>query len=482
MSASRTTKSFAWSFLEQGGSKLIQLVVQIVLARILSPEAFGVLAILLVVINLADSVAQSGLGMGLIQKPDADASSYTTAWWLSLALAAAMYAVVFAAAPAVAAFYQMEGLDTYLRVLGLVVFTNAANSIQRSYLQRSMDFRSIFRASTVAAMLSGMVGIGLALAGAGVWALVAQSLSQSVFTCIVMWFQVNWKPSLSFDRRQARELFSYGWEICVTGILNVFYQGISELILGRTTSAGQLGYYSQGRKYPNAAIGVMNNSIANVLFPSFAKVKADRQMLSRRIREALSLGTFLVAPVSFWLAVVGGPLVSILLTDKWAACVPIFQLACVANSVLMFQLVNLRAYMALGDSALYMRLQIVKVLGGGAVIWVTAALSRDIYATAWATFAVTILSVLCVDMPPAKRMHGYGALSQLRDQLPTFALVGVASAAGVASGLPLSNPWAQLLVQTAVFALVYLGIARLLRFEQLGKLSSVAREFVGRRA
>lgn len=480
--ASRTTKSFIWSFLEQGGSKLIQVVIQIVLARILSPDAFGVLAILLVVTQLADSVAQSGLGMGLIQKSDADASSYTTAWWLSLALAAAMYAVVFLAAPAVAAFYSMEGLDTYLRVLGLVVLTNSANSIQRSYLQRSMDFRSIFRASTVAALLSGVLGVGVALAGGGVWALVAQTLSLSVFTCLVMWFQVEWKPTFQFDRSQARELFSYGWEICVTGILNVFYQGVSELILGRTTSAGQLGYYSQGRKYPAAAIGVMSNAIANVLFPSFAEVKDDKAALGRRIREALSVGTFAVAAVSFWLAVVAAPLVEILLTDKWAACVPIFQLTCLSNSLLMFQLVNLRAYMALGDSGLYMRLQIVKVLGGGAAIWVTAAVSHDIYATAVATFVVGVLSELCVDMHPARKMHGYGALAQMRDQLPTFGLCAAASAAGLAAGMPVQNAWAELLLQTAAFGAVYVGGARLLRLPQLARVVSLARGLAGRRA
>ena len=480
MSAHSTTKSFAWSFLEQGGSKLIQMVVQIILARILSPDAFGVLAILLVVTQITDSVAQSGFGMGLIQKSDADALSYTTAWWFSLALAAVMYVIVFVSAPVVATMYSMDGLDTYLRVLGLIVFTNSANSIQRSYLQRSMDFRSIFRASTVSAVLSGLVGIGLALSGAGVWALIAQSLSQSVFTCITMWLQVNWKPSLSFDRRQARELFSYGWEICVTAILNVFYQGISELILGMTSSAEQLGFYSQGRKYPAAVIAVMNNSIANVLFPSFAEVQSDRVALTRRIKDALSLGTFIVVPTSFLFAVTAEPLVEILLTDKWIACVPIFQLTCVSNAFLIMQLVNLRAYMALGDSALYLRLQIIKVLGGGAVIWVTAALSHDIYLTAWATCIVQIASVLFVDVPPAKRMHGYGALAQVRDLLPTFALAAASSAAAATVGMAQLNACTELLLQCVSFCAVFLTGARLLRFPQLEKAVSIVRGALGR--
>ena len=254
-SAKKTTASFAWSFLEQGGSKVILLAVQVVLARLLSPEAFGVLAILLVVTQVSDSIAQSGLGMALIQKNDSDDRSYSTAWWLSLGLAAILYSALFLAAPAISLFYIMPDIVVYLRVLGLIVFFNSANSIQRSFLQRSLNFKSIFTATTLAALASGVAGIAMALLGFGIWALVAQSLLQSVFICIVMWIKVSWKPALIFDAGEAKSLFSYGWKICVTGILNVIYSGISELIIGRACSAGELGLYSQGRKYPQAAIG-----------------------------------------------------------------------------------------------------------------------------------------------------------------------------------------------------------------------------------
>lgn len=476
-----TGRSFIWSFLEQGGAKIIQLIVQIVLARLLAPEAFGVLAILLVVTQIADSIAQSGLGMALIQKSDSSDVSYSTAWWLSIGLAAVLYVVLFFGAPAISAFYNMPDLVVYLRVLGLIVFFNSANSIQRSLLQRSMDFRSIFAATTVAAMGSGVFGIAMAFLGAGVWALVAQSLLQSVFICIVMWVKVSWKPAFVFRIDEAKELFGYGWKICITGILNVFYSGISELILGRACSAGELGLYSQGRKYPNAAIGVMTNSIANVLFPMFSAIKDDEVALRSAIKRGLTLGTFIVAPMSLLAAVIAEPVVALLLTEKWLACVPIFQLACISNAILMLQLVNLRAYMALGDSGLYMRLQIVKVLGGGAVIWVTALLTKDIYATAVANFFVGVCSILFVDMPPAKRLHGYPALQQVRDTLPSLFLSLVASVAALAVQLLKLGYVAELLLQCAVFAAVYLGGARLLRFKELSAASSLVGGLLARR-
>ncbi len=473
--AINSKKSFFWSFLEQGGSKAIQLVVQIVLARLLSPEAFGVLAILLVVTQVADSIAQSGLGMALIQKSDATDRSYSTAWWLSLGLAAVLYIAVFLGAPSIATFYSMPDLAVYVRVLGLAVFFNSANSIQRSFLQRSLNFKSIFVATTIAALGSGVVGIVLAVLGFGVWALVAQSLLQSVLSCVVMWVEVSWKPALVFEVEEAKSLFGYGWKICITGILNVFYSGISELVLGRACTAGELGLYSQGRKYPQAAIGVMTNSIANVLFPMFSAIKDDSDALYAAIKRGLTLGTFIVAPMSLLAAVVAEPVVALLLTEKWLACVPVFQLTCVANAFLMLQLVNLRVYMALGDSALYMRLQIVKVLGGGACIWATAAITRSVYATAWANFIVSVVSILFVDLAPAKRLHGYSATCQVKDVLPVLALSAAASATALSVRLLGLGYVSELLLQCFVFGVVFLLGAKLVRFKGLSEALSLVR-------
>lgn len=417
--------------------------------------------------------------MALIQKSDADDRSYSTAWWLSIGLAAALYLAVFFGAPVISSFYDMPDLVTYLRVLGLIVFFNSANSIQRSFLQRSMNFKGIFVATTVAAIASGVAAIALAFAGFGIWALVAQSLLQSVFICIVMWTQVSWKPRFVFDVAEAGDLFGYGWKICITGILNVLYTGISELVLGRACSSGELGLYSQGRKYPTAAIGVTSNAIANVLFPMFSSIKDDAGVLRDAIRRGLTLGTFIVAPISLLAAVAAEPLVAIFLTDKWLACVPIFQLACISNTILMLQLVNLRAYMALGNSSLYMRLQIIKVLGGGAIVWITASLTHDIYMTAWVNFFVGIVSILFVDAAPAKRQHGYSALRQIKDVLPILTLSLAAAAAG--SGVRLLNLGyvPELFVQCFTFALVYLGGAGLFKFKELSETVSLMRRLTG---
>lgn len=461
------TTSFLWSFLEQGSAKLIQMIVQVVLARLLAPREFGVLAVLLVVTNVADSIAQSGFGMALIQKSDVDDASYDTAFWISGILAVIVYATIFVFAPVISSFYGMAELVFTLRILAFTVLFNAVNSIQRSYMQRRMDFKGLFRISLSAVIGSGMIGVASALAGWGVWSLVAQTLSQSVLTCLAMALVVPWRPRFRFRRADALELYGYGWKVCVTGILNVFYTGVSELILGRACSPGELGYYSQGRKYPNAAIGVASNAISNVLFPAFADVKGDSARMHGRIRKGLKLGTFLMAPISLCAAVTAEPVVAMLLGEAWLPCVPIFALTCAANSIVMLQTVSLRAYMALGRSDLYMKLQVVKVLLGVVGIGGTALVSHDIYATAWATFLIGLFNVLVVDLAPAGRVLGYARLRQVRDVAPSLALAaGAGALAWAVSLLNLPYP-SEFLLEVALYCAVYLGAARAFRMREL---------------
>lgn len=470
---SRIVSGFIWSFLEQGGVKVINLAVQIVLARLLDPEAFGVLAILVVVINVADAVAQSGMGSALVQRSDVDADSYTTAFWLSEAVALVMYLVIFFASPAIASFYKMPGLITYLRVMGLVLLTNSANSVQRSYLQKGMDFKSLFRTNTFAALASGLVGVLAAFAGMGVWALVLQTMSLSIFACLALLRVVPWKPTLTFRRDQARSLFSYGWAMAATGIINVIYSGISELILGRTVSSAQLGLYSQGRKWPTAAISAGSNAIQNVMFPALSERKDNPDEFRHAMKRALVVGTYVMAPLSMCIAAMGEPLVLVLLGEKWHACVPVFQAACIANFPMMLMLVNLRAYMALGDSRLYFRINIIKIAIGTIAIGGTALTTGDIYAVANVTAVYTVLTVFFVDMVPAKRKTGFGWAEQMKLVLPTLALSFVCMAITALVGLLSVSVPLELVLQLLVYATVYFSASAIFHLEGFAELRTV---------
>ncbi len=466
--------------MEQGGVKIINLAVQIVLARLLAPKTFGVLAILVVVINVADAVAQSGMGSALVQRSDADADSYTTAFWLSEAVALVMYCVIFTSSPAIASFYGMPDLSKYLRVMGLVLITNSVNGIQRAYLQKNMDFKTLFRTNTFAALSSGAVGVVCAIAGFGVWALVFQTMALSIFACVALLKYVPWKPTFTFRKDQARSLFSYGWAMAVTGIINVIYSGISELILGRAVSSAQLGYYSQGRKWPTAAISAGSNAIQNVMFPALAERKDDPEGFRRAMRRALVVGTYVMAPIAMLLAAAGEPLVILLLGEKWKDCTPIFQAACFANFPMMLMLVNLRAYMALGDSRLYLRINIIKIAIGSALIAGAALSTGDIYIVSVVTASYTIMTVFFVDMVPAKRKTGLGWVDQIKLVAPILLLAFAAMVASMLAGRFFEAQTVKGMVMLVSYLIIYIGGSALCKYEGYAELKTVIRKVLSR--
>jgi len=447
--------------LEQGGSKVVTLFVQIVLARILAPEEFGIMAILLVLVNVADAVSQSGLGTALIQKSKTTDVECSTAFWLSMAVASLLFCLLFTVAPVVSAFYGERSFTPLLRVLSVVIVFNSMNSILRSRLQSAMDFKGLFKANVLAIVVSSAFGVGLALSGFGIWALVIQVVSQSACATLMLYLAASWRPSLLFDREAAKELFGYGWKICATGILNVLYMGASDLIIGKACSTGDLGYYSQGRKWPGAVVSI-----------------ASRPALVRMMRACLLSGSLVVVPAAFFCAASAEPIVALLLTEKWLPSVPIFQMACLSNSVLLLQLVNLRAYMALGRSGLYLKLQVVKVVLGGVVICAAAAVSKDIYVVSFFTAATAVLSVLLVDMQPAMRFVGYSRSCQLKDSLPIYLLSTAAAGAAFCVSFAGLSYGAQLLFEATVFSLIYIGGIKLLNIEGAKDFKNLAKRLL----
>lgn len=472
--------AFSWSFLEQAGSKAVALVVQIALARILVPEDFGILAILLVVVNIADVIAQSGFGMALIQRTDVDDSSYTTTFWISVGISISILILLWFIAPVLQVFYRLDGLASYLRIISIVVIFNAFNAIQRSYLQRRMDFKSLFRVSLVATIASGAIGIACALYGMGVWALVAQTILQSAISCAGLLVVVPWKPRLLFNKGQAKSLFSYGWKLSVTGILNVLYTGLSELVIGRACSPADLGYYSQGRKYPNAVIMVLTNSIQNVIFPALSLAKQNHQEFMHKMKQMLILGTFVIAPISFLFAVAAEPVVAIVLTEKWLPCVFIFQMACLSNAVIILQIANLRAYMALGHSGLYLKLNFIKCIAGAFVICSVSIITRDVNVVAATVCVFSFGAVIFVDLHPAKRLLDFGWLKQLENVFPTYVLCIVSSIPAYLINL-IDWPYgAKLVAQIVVFAGVYVGCAKIARRPELHQSREIIRRLIKR--
>lgn len=306
----RTVSSLLWKFLEKGGRAVVELAVQIAMARLLTPEEFGAVAIMLVFVNIGNVVVQSGLNTSLVQAGEVDIVDLSTVFWLSFGTSSILVAAVFVAAPAIAAFYAMPHIVWPLRVLGLLLLLTAFNSVQVALVQRNLQFRKVFNATIVAVLISGVLGVGAALADAGLWALVVQQLVYQVVNCLVLGLQVKWFPRFVFDRSKARKHFCYGWKLLVSGLLDQGYQSLSDLIIGKQFNAASLGLVSQGKKYPQAVGNMLDGAIQPVMLSAVSRLQSDVIQVKRVVRRALKTSTFLIVPSMTFFAVPPIPLLS----------------------------------------------------------------------------------------------------------------------------------------------------------------------------
>ena len=466
--------------MERCGNQSIQLLVQIIMARLLFPEAFGSLAVMLVFVNLGNVLVQSGLNTALVQAPEADEDDFSTVFWMSLAVSLVLYLAVFFAAPAVGGYYGDPGLAWPLRVLCLVLVVNAYNSVQVAAVQRAMEFKKMFRATMASALLSGALGVGCALAGAGLWALVAQQLSYQLINCLVLALQVPWRPGLVFKVTRARELFSFGWKLLASGLLDQGYQSLSDLIIGKRFSAADLGLVSQGKKYPQALGSMLDGAIQPVMLSAVSRLQGDLPQVKRLVRRALKTSTFLVCPCMALFAVVAEPLVGLLLGEKWLPCVPFLQMYCVVYMLLPIHTTNLQALNGMGRSDLFLRLEVVKKAMGVSALLFAVFVLGDLNAIVGTYIFTGVISTL-INAWPNRRVIGYPYAEQLRDMAPAFLLAAAAAAvAWPLSLLGLPAP-GQLALQALVFIAAYLALSRLFRVEELSYLLSALRGLVASR-
>lgn len=473
----KTLSSLFWKLFERGGRAIVELLVQIAMARILAPDQFGALAIMLVFVNVGNVIVQSGMNTALVQKTGIDSVDCSTVFWMSFAISLVMYVLIFAFAPAISEFYSIPYLVWPLRALCLILIINSFNSIQIALIQRALEFRKVFYATLISIFISGSAGIALAVAGAGLWSLVAQQLMYQVANCIVLAFQVRWFPKMEFSRMRARSLFSFGWKLLVSGLLNQGYQSLSDLIIGRQFSAVSLGFVSQGKKYPQAIGSLLNGAIQPVMLSAVAHVQNDIGYVKRLVRRALKTSTYLIVPCMALFAVVSDPVVRVLLGEQWLPAVPFLQMYCAIYAMFPIHSSNLQALNGMGRSDLFLKLELIKKSYGTVFIVVGAFVFRDVYILIF-SYILSDLIATFVNAWPNRKVIGYSYLEQVRDICPAFLLAAVSAALAIPVGMLGLPDAAEILLQAAVMAAAYLGLSKLFKVEALDYLLATAKEVV----
>lgn len=349
-----------WQGLERIGQQSISFLVAIILARLLLPEQFGVIAIMLVFTAICGVFVDSGFGTALVQRKDLHDDDCNSVFFINLAIATAFYGLIFAIAPWAERFYGVDHLAVYLRVLALKLPINAVARVHLSLLSRRMLFKQSFRIQLAATALAGITGIVLAYRGFGVWALIAQQLVLAGVSSVLLWVMVKWVPHLRFEWQRTWELFSFGWKMLVSVLLDTGFHEVYHLVVGKLFNVKMLSYYHRGQSIPALGMGVLSSSLTQVFLPAFSSIQNDRERIREVARRALRGIMFFAVPVLAMMIVFARPFVSLVLTDKWLPCVLYIQLGALIYFFWPFHVLNLQIITACGRSDLFLLLEIIK--------------------------------------------------------------------------------------------------------------------------
>ena len=419
---SKTLHALFWSFLERFGQQGIQFVITIILARLLLPEEFGLIAMLAIFIAIAQSFIDSGFGSALIQKKNATHVDECSIFYFNIFVGFLAAGLLCLAAPWIAGFYNQPLLVPLTCALSLNLIINAFGLMQTTLLTKHIDFKTQLKISVIATVISGTIGVAMALNGFGVWSLVAQSLGNNLFRTALLWFFNTWRPSLVFSFRSLRTMFAFGSRLLASGLLDTVFANIYLVVIGKLFSPMALGFYSQGKRIQELPVANISGIVSRVTFPVFSSVQGDKPRLKRGVRKALALLVMINFPMMVGLAIVAKPLVLVLLTEKWIPCVPYLQLLCVVGMLYPVHLINLNVLKAQGRSDLFLRLEILKKIL--IVIAIAVTYRWGIIAMIYGQIATSCLAYF-LNAYYTGKMLDYPITEQIQDLIPSLALAGI---------------------------------------------------------
>lgn len=447
-------RSFLWKLLERVSVQGLSLCITLVIARILDPQDYGIVALIVVFTGFATVIIDGGLNTALIQKKNADNVDFSTIFFGSIGLAFFLYAILYLSAPLIASFYNNESISYIIRVFSVIIIFEAANAVQRAYVAKHMLFKKLFNSSLVALVASGAWGIYLAINNHGVWALVFQSLSNAIINTIVMWFTIKWRPDWIFSFSRFKSLFNYGWKIFAINMMVSLYQNLRSLIIGKVYSPASLAFFERGHTLSGMVVTNINTSMQTVIFPVFSYAQDDPEKVKKLVRRSVVLSCTFIIPALMGLCLVAKPLIILILTEKWLPAVPFVQIFSVAYMLFPMQVASMEAVKAMGYSGFSFKYEVFKHLIETGILIV--AVYIGIYAMA---ISVIFFNAFCllINIYPNIRFLNYNIKEQINDIFMPFVLSFVM---GIViywiQFLPIHNFWVILLQIITGIAIYFL--------------------------
>ena len=382
---------------------------------------------------------------------------------------------MFAAAPFIADFYGDVTLVPVIRILSLTIVISGVKGIQQAYVSRNMLFKRFFFSTIGGTIFSAVLGIAMAYAGFGIWALVAQQLSNTFIDTLILWITVRWRPTKSFSWTRLKYLLSFGWKLLVSSLLDTAYNNLRNLIIGKMYSSSDLAFYNQGDKFPKVIVTNINASIDSVLLPTMSSAQDDKERVKQMTRRAIKTSTYVMAPLMMGLAFCAEPIVSLVLTDKWLPCVPFLRIFCITYMFWPVHTANLNAINAMGRSDWFLRLEIIKKIMGMTILLST--MWFGVMAMAYSLLLSSVLSQI-INSWPNRKLLGYGYLEQVRDFAPGILLAVIMGICVYFISFLHLSTIVTLLIQFIVGAAIYIGVSAILKLEEFEYLLGMVKSFL----
>ena len=469
----------AWSIAEKVGSLLLQMVVSIVVARLLVPEDFGVMAILTFFTALALVMVDSGFSQTLIRKEKPTQEDYRSVFAFNIAVSVVLYAVLVAVAPVVARYYELPIIAKIAPVLFLLLPVNALCVIQNTIFTREFRFRLLSKANFAASFVAGAVAIAMALAGCGVWSLVGQRVATLAVKTLILWVCSSWRPSLHFTLKPVREMAPFSFRLLTTDLISSIYNNISQMFIGKIYSADTLGFFNQAQKFKDLPLTSTMQSVQSVTYPALSQIGDQREKFAESYRQVMMVVAFMLFPVMIGIASVAEDLFALLLGEKWMPTVPYLQILCLTG---IFQPLAMIAYNVLkvkSNGAIILRLEIAKKALMTLILAV--AIPHSVKAVAWGLVAMSFCE-FAINFVASLRYTSLGVWRAVRTLVPIVAIttlmyVTVTIVGGAMSGC---SEIARLAVEIVTGVVVYTVLSLVFRLEVVGEIRGLIRKMISK--
>lgn len=466
----KAVSSVLWRVAEQGGKQAIYFVISVVLARLIMPDQFGLVAMLTVFTAIANVFIDSGFSTALIRKTDRTQADCSTVYWFNVIISGACYIVLFAGAPLVARFYDMPQLCPILRVTSLNLIIGSLAGVHRTLLQAEMDFKALTKFNLLGVVLSGITGVILAYLGFEVWALVAQGLMMTAVTTVSVWYKVAWRPSFIFSRKSFREFFGFGSKLLASSVLDTIYSNIYSVVIGKVYKASDLAYYNRASSLTSMTSSLPTSILQSVTYPTLCKLQNDDEALKNGYRRTLRISAFIIFPLCLGVGAVAFPLINVLYTKVWLYAATLLSIMAFSRMWYPIHAINLNYLIVKGRSDLFFRLEVIKKITGVAMLCITVPLGLE--AMCWGSVCTSLLALIWNTYYTGKFLQ-MSILRQLHDLTPTLLLSGAMYAGARCTAHFMGDGILSLICSVTAGAIIYIGGAFIFRMPELAELRNL---------